>query len=141
MIRAWIFMAGLLGAQICLGAEADRKQAQAQILDHADITCANCLFGSSKYYYCFAADDKVLVGYQSTRVLNFQDDSKNYLTKVHKGWTTWTAPGQSLPIGYDEKYIWVTRPDGKQVRLTQTYTHDVFSNDDRCRKATKSKAP
>src|SRR5580692_1352411 len=55
---------------------------QAQVLDHAELLCSNCFFGPSDYYFCFAADNKVLIGYQRTPVLNWQDDTKNYLTRV-----------------------------------------------------------
>jgi hypothetical protein len=120
------------------GAEPDRQQVQAQLLDHAELLCANCFFGVSDYYYCFAADNKVLIGHQRTRVVNWGDESKNYLTKFHGGWTAWTAPGQTVPISYDDKNIWVSRHDGKQVRLTQIYSRDIFT-DSRCRGAVKAK--
>ena len=120
-------------------AAADRPQVQAQLLDHAEVPCANCLFGPSYHYYCFEADNKILIGYQRTPTLNWQDESKNYLTKVHRGWTVWTPPGQTLPISYDEKHIWVTRPEGKPVKLTQTYSRDVFSGDNRCQEAARTK--
>jgi hypothetical protein len=119
---------------------ADRPQIQAQLLDHAELPCVNCFFGPSYYYYCFEADDKVLIGYQRTPVINWQDQSKNYLTRVHRGWTARTPPGQTLPISYDDKYIWVSRPEGKPVKLTQTYSRDVFTANTRCQGAVRSKA-
>jgi len=119
---------------------ADRPQIQAQLLDHAELPCVNCFFGPSYYYYCFEADNKVLIGYQRTPVINWQDKSKNYLTTVHRGWTAWTPPGQTLPISYDDKYIWVSRPEGKPVKLTQTYSRDVFTANTRCQGAVRSKA-
>jgi hypothetical protein len=73
--------------------------------------------------------------------LNWEDKSKNHLTKVHKAWTVWTPPGESVPISYDDSYIWVARPDGKSVKLTQSYSRDVFITNDRCREAVKTKAP
>jgi hypothetical protein len=130
--------AALLAAQASFAAE--RPQVQAQLLDHAEVPCANCFFGPSYYYYCFEADNKVLIGYQRTPVINWQDESKNYLTRVHRGWTAWTPPGQTLPISYDEKYIWVTRPEGKPVKLTQTYSRDVFTGNNRCQDAVRIKA-
>jgi hypothetical protein len=119
---------------------ADRPQVQAQLLDHAEVPCANCFFGPSYHYYCFEADNKVLIGYQRTPVISWQDESKNYLTRVHRGWTAWTPPGQTLPISYDEKYIWVTRPEGKPVKLIQTYSRDVFLGNNRCQDAVRNKA-
>jgi len=141
LIRTSVCVAASLGAPVSFGAAVDRQQVQAQLLDHAELLCANCFFGTSDYYYCFAADNKVLIGYQRTRVLNWRDQSKNYLTRVHRGWTVWTPPGQTMPISYDDKHIWVTRSDGKQVELTQSYSHDVFTDNDRCREAVKTKAP
>ncbi len=141
LIRTSVCVAASLAAPVSFGAAPDRQQVQAQLLDHAELLCENCFFGTSDYYYCFAADNKVLIGYQRTRVLNWRDQSKNYLTRVHRGWTVWTPAGQTVPISYDDKHIWVTRSDGKQVELTQSYSHDVFTENDRCREAVRAKAP
>lgn len=119
---------------------ADRPQVQAQLLDHAEVPCANCFFGPSYQYFCFEADNTVLIGYQRTPAINWQDESKNYLTKVHRGWTPWTPPGQTLPLSYDEKHIWVTRTEGKPVKLTQIYSRDVFTGNNRCQDAVRAKA-
>jgi hypothetical protein len=163
VIRASVYVAASLAASLSFGAAADRQQVQAQLLDHAEFLCSNCLLGASDYYYCFAADNKILIGYQRTRVLNWQDETKNYLTGVHGGWAAWTAPGQTVPISYDDKHIWVSRAepkqvrrgawaqakavgrwviraDSKQVRLTQSPLRDIFTNNDRCRNADKPKA-
>ena len=129
----------ILASAVSFGAANERQQAQAQVLDHADLLCANCFFGPSYYYYCFEAGDKVLIGYQRTPVINWRDESKNYLTKVHRGWTMWMPPGQSIPLSYDDKHIWVARPDGKQVKLIQDYSRDLFTSSDRCRQAVKVK--
>jgi hypothetical protein len=126
-------------ALLAFGAAPDRHQVQAQLLDHAELPCANCFFGTSHHYFCFVAGGKVLIGHQKTRVLNWTDESKNYLTKVHRGWTAWTPPGQTVPLSYDDEHIWVTRPDGKQVRLSQDYSLDIFTNDKRCRDAVRAK--
>jgi len=139
LVRMSVCLAASLALPACFGGAAERQQAQAQLLDRAELPCANCFFGTGDYYYCFAVDNQVLVAYQRTRVLNWTDGSKNYLTKVHHGWTVWTAPGETVPISFDEKHIWVTRPDGKQVRLTESYSRDIFTND-RCREAVKAKA-
>src|SRR5215475_12774964 len=110
----------LLASPVSFGATAGRVQVQAQVLDHAELLCANCFFGASDYYYCFAADNTILIAYQRTPVLNWRDKSKNYLTRVHPGWTAWTPSGQSLMMSYDDKHIWVSRGEGKQVRLTRS---------------------
>jgi len=143
-IRALVWtavgLAASLSAPLSFGAAADRQQTQAQLLDHAEMPCANCFFGPSYHYYCFAADNQVLVGYQRTPVINWRNESKNYLTKVHHAWTPWTAPGESVPISFDKKHIWVARPNGKRVKLTQDYSRDVFINSDRCESAVRAKA-
>src|ERR1700689_3310735 len=100
LIRMSVCVTALVAAPVSFGAAADRHQVQAQLLDHAELLCANCFFGPSDYYYCFAADNKALIGYQRTPVLNWQDSSKNYFTRVRPGWKAWTAPGQAVPIGY-----------------------------------------
>jgi len=153
-------MATALAAAVSFGAAADRTQAKAQLLDRAEFLCDNCFFGASDYYYCFAADDKILVGYQRTPVLNWQDKSKNYLVPVHPSWAAWTAPGQTVAVSYDDKHIWIdrvqparpgfwghlkalafwaSRADGKQVRLTRSSMRDIFTNNGQCR-ADKAKA-
>jgi hypothetical protein len=150
--------AGLLVAPACRAAGSGRQQAEAHLLDHAEFLCDNCLFGPSKYYYCFEADNQILVGYQRVPTLNYQDDSKNYLTPVRRSWEAWSASGEKMPITYDGKHIWVNRPDrepgggefwkhikgigawvtrddSKQVKLTRSSTKDFFTNDKRCRGA------
>jgi hypothetical protein len=135
-----VYVAASLASPVSFGAAPARQQVQAQVLDHAEFLCANCFFGASDYYYCFQADNKVLIGYQRIRVLNWRDESKNYLTMFRPEWAAWTAPGQTLPISYDDKHIWVSRADGKQVKLTQSPLRDIFTNNDRCRLADTSKA-
>src|SRR5580658_4080708 len=101
LIRTTGGVAVLLVALAVHGAAADkapRIQAQAQVLDHAELRCDNCFFGTSDYYYCFAADSKILIGYQQTRVINWQDDRSNYLTKVHHAWAVWTPPGPAVAL-------------------------------------------
>ena len=155
-IRTSVGVAALLAATAAFGADAPRQQASAQLLDHAEFLCSNCFFGASDYYYCFAADNKILIGYQKAPVLNWRDASKNYLTPAHPGWEAWAAPGQTVPIVYDDKHIWVARTDttpkqgfwahiramamwpgrahGKQVRLTQNSSmRDIFANSPQCR--------
>jgi hypothetical protein len=158
VIRTPVWVAFLLATPILFAAPADRPQVQAQLLDHAEFLCANCFFGASDYYYCFAADNKILIGYQKTPVLNWEDKSKNYLTGVRPKWAAWSAPGETAPISYDDKHIWVSRPetkqvrqgfwanvkamavrvsrgDSKQVKLTRSSMRDIFTHNDRCRAA------
>lgn len=170
VIRTSVCVAALLSAPIAFGAPpasgappTSRQQAQAQLLDHAEILCSNCFFGPSDYYYCFSAGNQILVGYQNTPVLNWEDQSKNYLTGVHHAWTAWAAPGQTVPIRYDDKHIWVDRAESKpvtqgikahvkavanwvsrgnakQVKLTRTSMRDIFNNNSPCWAAAKPKA-
>lgn len=139
-VRALVCLAVSLTGTVSVGTAADRHQAQAQELDHAEYLCANCFFGTSDYYHCFAVDNKILIGYQRTRVINWQDPSSNYLTKVHHAWAVWTAPSQTVPVSYDGKHIWVTRENGKQVKLTQDYSRDLFTNSRQCRAAIQAQA-
>lgn len=135
-----VYLAVLLAAPALFGATADRQQASAQLLDHAELLCDNCFFGPSYYYYCFEVDKKVLIGYQRTQVLNWEDKSKNYLTRVHSAWKAWEAPGETVPVSYDDKHIWVARPNGKQVKLNRTSSGDIFTNNSQCRNAAPPKA-
>ncbi len=121
------------------GAADDKTQVQAQVLDQNEYPCENCFFGSSTYYYCFAADSKVLIGYEKIPTMNWIDPNKNWLTKVHKSWRPWAADGKTIPLTYDKKHIWVTSPNGKRVKLNQDYTTDIFTNDQRCRAAITKK--
>jgi hypothetical protein len=123
-----------------LAAAPDRKQVQAEVLDHNEYLCSNCFFGSSKYYYCFEADNKTLIGYQSTPTLNWKDSSRNNLVKAHKAWAVWSPEGKTIPLSYDDKFIWVTRPDGKSVKLKQDYATDIFVDNAKCRAAVKHPA-
>ena len=137
-VRTSVCVAALIAPPTVFGATADRRQVQAKLLDRAELLCDNCFFGPSYYYYCFEADNKILIGYQTTRVLNWEDKSKNYLTKVHKAWTVWTPPGETIPIGYDGMHIWVTRPSGKPVKLTPSSSLDGFITNNRCREAVRT---
>jgi hypothetical protein len=130
-----VFVALALATPGSPAAAPEKTQVQAQLLDHNDYQCANCFFGTSSYYYCFAAGDKVLIGFQKTPELNWKEHSSNLLTRVHKQWKPWFSEGQTIPLSYDAKHIWVTRPDGKQVKLKQDYATDIFIKSSQCRSA------
>jgi hypothetical protein len=138
MKSRFLFFAFAIAA---LAAAPDKPQVQAQLLDHNEYLCSNCFFGASTYYYCFEADNKILIGYQKNPTLNWKDPASNDLAKIHKSWTPLSAEGKTVPLRYDDKFIWVTRPDGKTVRLKQDYTTDIFVNNSRCRAAVKKKSP
>lgn len=120
-------------------AAPDRPEVQAQLLDRNEYLCSNCFFGNSTYYYCFEAGDKILIGYQKTPTLNWKDEKSNDLTKVHKAWASFSPDGKTVPLRYDDKFIWVTRADGKSVKLKQDYNTDIFLNSKQCRAAVKKK--
>lgn len=121
-------------------AAPDKPQVQGQLLDHNEYLCSNCFFGANTYYYCFEAGDKILIGYQKTPTLNWKDENVNDLTRLHKAWKPWTSENQTVPLRYDDKNIWVTRPDGKTVKLKQDYNTDIFVNDSKCRSVVKKKS-
>lgn len=145
--------------------EVKGQQAQAQVLDHTEIFCSNCFFGATDYYYCFAVNNKIMIGVQRVPAVNWQDDSKNYLTKFHKQWKPWDSPGETVPVIYNDKHIWVSRTAGqpeasehgavsapfrairsafgggeKDVRLDVSSLRDLFTNNDRCRSASAASA-
>ena len=155
-VPGWLALAVLLAAPLCFGAAPERKQVQAQLLEQAALLCDNCFFGTSDYFYCFATDSTVLIGYQRTPTVNWWDPQKNYITPAHPSWKTLDAPTTTVPISYDDKHIWVTRADqdavkkaggklhavireSKDVRLVQNYKRDVFTNK-RCQDAVRSRA-
>jgi hypothetical protein len=117
--------------------EADAKAAQAQILDHGEYPCSDCFFGASEYYFCFKADSKILIGVAKIPTVNFQDSSRNYLTKARNSWLPWQPGASTVDLKYDDKYIWVPRAGGKDVRLKQDYTRDIFIDSRECRAAVK----
>jgi len=158
LVLTSVWVAASMSTPVSFGASAGRQEVPAQLLDQAGFLCANCFFGPSAYYYCFAADNKVLIGYQRVPVLNWRDKSKSYLAGAHPAWAAWTAPGQTVPVSYDDKHIWVsradakqarsgfwghlktaafwvTRGDAKQVKLTRSSMRDIFVNNDQCRGA------
>jgi hypothetical protein len=152
-----VCVAAALAAPASFAAAAPRQQANAQLLDHAEFLCDNCFFGPSEHYYCLAADNLVLVGYQKSPVLTWQDKSKNHLTPIHHGWAAWEASGQTIPISYDDKHIWVSRDqpanrgalrrfafwasrqNEKEVKLKRSSMRDIFLRSDRCRGASAEK--
>ena len=137
LFAAFVFTA-FAGTALAKG--PDLPQVQAQVLDHNGYPCNNCFFGANTNYYCFEADNKILIGYQKTPTMNWKDENNNDLTRAHKSWSAWTPEGTTVPLRYDNKNIWVTGPNGKSVKLTQDYTTDIFVNNSRCRSAVKKKS-
>jgi hypothetical protein len=124
LIRAALVMSAAL--VYAADKPADRTSAQATILDHNEYPCENCLFGVSHYYFCFDTGQKVLVGREDVRV---QTRKKSPLTFLDRG--------KTVPIQYDDKYIWVPGPKGKDIKLEQDYTKKIFLQSDKCQGAIK----
>jgi hypothetical protein len=135
----WLALFGLTAASTAMLAADKREEAQAQILEQESIPCVNCFFGPAKYYFCFSAQDKVILAYDRIPTFNWTDGSKNYFGKVHNAWRSPTPSGQALTIQYDDKHVWIPRADGKQIRLKLDYSTDLFT-DPRCRAAVKKPA-
>jgi hypothetical protein len=138
-VRLFVIILAACAVPVSFGAAADRQQSQAQLLEQENYLCSDCFFGPSDYYYCFAAGSKVLIGRDRVPVLNWRNTDKNYFTRVHKSWSPWSAPGQSVSLNYDDKHIWAARADGHEVKMTQDYTKDIFTNP-QCRSAFKKTA-
>jgi hypothetical protein len=157
VFRVLLCLAVALGIQPIFAAKPEPVPAQAQLIDHAEYLCDNCFFGASKYFYCFAAGNNILMGYQKTPVFNYTDKSQNHFAPVHPSWTAYAPPAEAIPLKYDEEHIyidrptrisktgfwsslkglafWVTRADDKKVKLTRIAKGDMFTGDDRCRLA------
>jgi hypothetical protein len=105
----------------------ESKPAQAVLLDHAEYLCKNCFLGNSDYYFCFDVKSKIMIGHEKIRVQTRRVLPDNLLGER----------GKTVPIRYDDQYIWITGPNGKDQRLTQDYTKKLFTFNDACQKAAK----
>jgi hypothetical protein len=117
------------------GKKPDRKNATAVILDHNSYICNNCFFGTSDYYYCFDAGDKILIGYQKIPSMSWKEHNTNLLTRVRKNYAPWAPEGDRINLTYDDKMIYVNRGDGKETKLIQNYQTDIFLHSSVCRGA------
>jgi hypothetical protein len=129
---------------LAFGGAPDKPTVQGKLLDQNTYPCENCFFGASTYYFCFEADNKILIGYEKIPTMNWRDSQANWLTRVHKSWKPLATEGdasgaQTFPLRYDEKDIWITRPEGKPIKLKQDYATDIFINSQACRAAVKKK--
>jgi hypothetical protein len=133
ILRNSLCLAALLAAPADFQAASPRQQAQAPLLDHAEFPCVNCFFARSDRYYCFQADNQILIAHRKIPVVNWQDESKNYITRVHPAWKDWTPPGQTVPISFDDKHVWLRQANGKELKLARVFTGDIFTNNAQCR--------
>ena len=129
-LRGFVLFALALAAPSGFGASGDKPSApaevQAVVLDHNQFLCSNCLFGISDYYFCFDANNKILIGHEKVRTQTWMKDPVDLATR-----------GKTVPIRFDDKFIWVPRPKGKDLKLTQDYTKKIFLASDRCQAAIK----
>jgi len=107
-------------------AGTEGQTVQATMLDHNEYPCENCLFGISDYYFCFAAQDKILVGHEKIRTQMRKHAPAELMER-----------GKSISIRYDDKFIWVPQVKGKDLKLTQDYSKKIFLQSDRCQAAIK----
>lgn len=131
-----VLAATAFGPILLAAPPADRKEAQARILEQEKYPCVNCFFGGSDYFFCFEADSQVLVAHDRIPTMNWTDGDKNYLGKLHGSWKAPAPENESMKIAYDEKHVWMARADGKQIRLDREVSHDPFTNP-QCRGAVK----
>jgi len=135
-IASKLLIVTLAASPVLLAAPAERKQAQARIVEQASFPCANCFFGNTYYFFCFEADNQILLAQDKIPTMNYSDASRNFLGKVHKSWRNPVPSSQPLTISYDDKHLWMTRADGKEIRLKLENSRDVFTNP-KCRAAVK----
>jgi hypothetical protein len=126
-LRTFFCLATALAAPASFGAtDQDKTQAQAVMLDHNEFRCYNCLFGISDYYFCFDANNRILIGHDRVRTQTWMKSAKDLMER-----------GKTFPVRFDDKHIWVTRSNGKELKLKQDYTKKIFVESDRCRQAVK----
>ena len=138
-LRKLMILALTGAAPALLAASAERKQAQARILEQASLPCPNCFFGNAYYFFCFQADNQILLAQDKIPTMNYSDSRRNFLGKVHKSWRSPTPSAEPLTIQYDNEHLWMPRADGKLIRLKRENSHDVFTNP-QCRAAVKKTA-
>ena len=131
-----VFLA-FLAAPMSFGKKTERKTAEVTLLGSNSYICNNCFFGTSDYYYCFDTGDKTLIGYQKIPAMSWNDHNTNLLTRVRKSYVPWQSePGTNkIKLTYDDKMIWVTGANGKEVKLRQNYQTDIFLHNAQYREA------
>ena len=82
-IRLFAFALLTLAVPISFGAsDKNAKEADAQLLDHGEYACSNCFFGPSTYYFCFRADNRILIARDTIPTFNWRDPQQNYFCQV-----------------------------------------------------------
>lgn len=124
LMRLFLVLIALAAAN-SFGASDQTARTQATLLDHNAFLCDNCLFGMNDYYFCFQAGDKILIGHDKVRT-----------QMKHKNPSELIGTGKSLPIRYDDRFIWVAPEGSKEIKLKQDYATQIFLNDKKCQAAT-----
>lgn len=73
-------------------------------------------FDRPTYFFCVRVGDKTLVGSRPADWFWMYDSSQMFRFK-----------GQPISIRYDDRWMWIVRTDGKDMRLSQDYSRNVFS--------------
>ena len=121
---------------VVFAAPAERKETQAQILEQDSFPCPNCFFGNAYYFFCFAADNQILLAQDKIPTVNYSDSGKNLLGKFHKSWRRPNPSAATTTLQYDNDHVWMLGENGQMVRLKRENSRDVFSNP-QCRAAVK----
>jgi hypothetical protein len=86
-------------------------------------------------------DNKTLIAHDKIPTFNWRDPNRNYLGKYIGPWKGPNPSGQSVKIEYDDEHVWMPRADGKELKLKQSYTRDIFSQNQQCRDAVHKPTP
>jgi hypothetical protein len=105
----------------CIPAHAARHQyQQATLVDTGeyDVCHYDCQpFDRPTLYFCVHVGNRILVGSTSTGWIWAYDNSKMLNLR-----------GKSVLVRYNDHSIWIVRTDGKDMRLKQNYSRDVFAD-------------
>jgi len=114
------FLASLVCVSICLAARPEENKYQQGIMidtgeyDWCHHDCAP--FDRPTNFFCVQIGDKILIGSRSADWIWMYDSSQMRRFK-----------GQPISIRYDQRSMWIIRTDGKDMRLSQDYSQNVFS--------------
>jgi len=75
------------------------------------------------YYFCFDVNSKILIGHEKIRTQTWMKAPQNLLGER----------GQTVPIRYDDRYIWIPGPKGKKTSASRRdYSKKLFTFSDAC---------
>lgn len=76
-------------------------------------------FDRPTLFFCVQVGGEILVGSSATDWIWGYDGSKMFALK-----------GKAVSLRFDHDSIWIIRTDGKEMRLTQNYSRDVFVSEE-----------